>query len=89
MIPNIESLAQLGGTVVTVIAFLYFMDKQNKVFNITIQNHLEHSNKVIEKNSDVMIKISNTLEELCLLVRGSNKGEKGERGERGKRGKNK
>jgi len=89
MIPNIESLAQLGGTVITVIAFLYYMNKKDVEFNKTIQNHLVHSNQVIDKNSDAMIKISNSLEELCVLVRKDNKGEQGERGKRGKPGKNK
>jgi predicted PurR-regulated permease PerM len=84
---NIENLAQLGGQVVIVFAFLYYLSKQNHEFNTTIQNHLEHSNRVIEKNSDVMTKIATTLEQLCLLIRKNNKGEKGKRGQRGIQGK--
>lgn len=41
--PDFENLASLGGTVVTVIAFLYFMSKQNHEFNKIIGNHLQHA----------------------------------------------
>ena len=85
---NFEALANLGGTVVTVIAFLYFNDKMIKGFNSTIQNHLHTSNEVINKNSNTMIKISTTMEKLCATLKKSEKGEKGERGLKGERGEN-
>jgi len=83
---NFEVLAQLGGTVVTVFGFLYYMSKQNTEFNKTIQNHLDYSNRVIGKNNDVLIKITSTLEQLVVLIKKSNKGDRGERGERGEKG---
>ncbi len=86
MIENIEQLTQLGGTVVTVISFLYFMDKQNRIFNTTINNHLAHSNKVIDKNSSAMTKISNSLQQLCITMKKDNKGNQGNRGEQGDQG---
>ena len=83
---ELEQFAQLGGTVVVVISFLYYMKEQNKEFNKTIQNHMEHSNKAIDKNSDVIVRITKTLQELCMIVRKSNKGEQGLRGHKGQRG---
>ena len=93
MLPNFEELASLGGTVVTVVAFIWYLiqkDKANNViyekFNATIANHLEHSNKVIERNNEAYTQIAVTLKELCMIIKKTNKGEKGERGDRGKQG---
>ena len=93
MIPNFESLASLGGTVVTVVAFIWYLtqkDKANNViyekFNATIANHLEHSSKVIERNNEAYTQIAVTLKELCMVIKKSNKGEKGERGKQGEKG---
>lgn len=68
------------------VAALYFIRDLIKNFNITIQNHLDHSNKVIEKNSDVMIRISTTIEKLCQTLRKSQRGDRGPRGFKGEVG---
>ena len=93
MIPNFESLASLGGTVVTVVAFIWYLtqkDKANNViyekFNTTIANHLEHSSKVIERNNEAYTQIAVTLKELCVIIRKTNKGERGEKGKQGEKG---
>jgi len=93
MIPNFESLASLGGTVVTVVAFIWYLtqkDKANNViyekFNTTIANHLEHSSKVIERNNEAYTQIAVTLKELCMIIRKTNKGERGEKGKQGEKG---
>ena len=91
--PNFEALANLGGTVVTVVVFIYYLIQKDKAgnvtyekFNTTIANHLEHSSKVIEKNNEAYTQIAVTLKELCLALKKQNRGEKGERGDRGRQG---
>lgn len=86
MIETIKEVSQLGGTVVTVVSFLYYMLKQNQEFNKTIQNHLDHSNRVIDKNSDAMIQITATLQDLCTTLKKTNRGMRGLRGLQGKQG---
>ncbi len=93
MIGDLEKLAQLGGTVFTVAVFIWYLvqkDKSNKdtydKFNITISNHLDHSTKVIEKNTDAYTQIVVTLKELCILMKKNTKGEKGDRGRQGGQG---
>ncbi len=90
MIEGLEKLAQLGGTIVTVVIFIWYLIQRDKAsneifnqFNTTINNHLDHSTKVIEKNGEAYLQIATTLRELCILMKKSNKGEKGEKGKRG------
>ena len=80
---NIEKLANLGGTVITVIVFILHLNKKDEAINIMVNNHLEHSGKIIEKNSDVITKMEVALKELCVLFRKNNRGERGLRGKAG------
>jgi predicted membrane-bound dolichyl-phosphate-mannose-protein mannosyltransferase len=73
---NIEKLAQLGGTVATVLIFIYYLIQKDKTnnkiyeeFNTTINNHLDHSTRVIERNNDIYTKMAVTLKELCLIIK--------------------
>jgi predicted membrane-bound dolichyl-phosphate-mannose-protein mannosyltransferase len=74
--PSIEQLANLGGTLATVVIFVYYLLQRDKTnnkiyeeFNTTISNHLDHSTKVIERNNDIYTKIAVTLKELCLIIK--------------------
>ena len=73
---NIEKLANLGGTVTTVVIFIWYLREQGKLFNQTINNYLVHSTKVIEKNNEAMLKVNITLKELCLALKKENNGNK-------------
>jgi hypothetical protein len=70
---NLNSLAQLGGTVVTVVLFLYYLAKKDEGFNKIIDNHLIHSNKVIKDNSKALNKVSVNLKELSLTIKNNGK----------------
>jgi len=76
----LQELAQLGGTLATVVLFLFYLNKKDEMnkktydqFNATINNHLDHSTKVIKENNDVMTKIAVSLKELCMLIRKNGK----------------
>jgi len=78
MIDDIENIAQLGGTVVTVSLFIWYLIKKEKSindtyekFNTTISNHLDHSTKVIERNNEVYNKMSVALTKLCMTIKKS------------------
>ena len=73
MIADIEKLANLGGTVITVVLFLFYLNKKDDSINRVINNHLEHSGKIIEKNSSVITQIEVTLKELCMVIRKNGK----------------
>jgi hypothetical protein len=70
---NLNSLAQLGGTVATVVIFLYYLAKKDEGFNKIIDNHLIHSNKVIKDNSKALNKVSVNLKELSLTIKNNGK----------------
>jgi len=70
---NLQELAQLGGTLATVVLFLFYLNKKDESINKVINNHLEHSGKIIEKNSDVITKMEVTLKELCMIIRKNGK----------------
>lgn len=93
MISELEKIANLGGTVSTVLIFVWYLTKQGELqskkdesINKIISNHLDHSTKVIENNGTIITKVEVALKELCILFRKSNKGERGEKGEKGKAG---
>ena len=73
MIADIEKLANLGGTVITVVLFLFYLNKKDDSINRVINNHLEHSGKIIEKNSSVITQIEVTLKELSMVIRKNGK----------------
>ena len=94
MIEGLEKIAQLGGTIVTVVIFIWYLSQKDKAsnevynkFNTTISNHLDHSTKIIEKNSNAYIQIAITLKELCILMKKNNKGMQGMQGVQGVQGK--
>jgi len=71
----IEKLSQLGGQVTIVVLFLLYLNKKDEMnkktydqFNATINNHLDHSTKVIKEKNDGMTKIAVTLKELCMII---------------------
>lgn len=72
---NIEKLANLGGTVITVVLFLYYLnkkdiilDKKDEAMNKIIGNHLQHSGKIIKDNSKALNKVFIALERLSSVV---------------------
>lgn len=65
---NIEKLANLGGTVITVVLFLYYLNKKDVGIDKMISNHLQHSTKVIKDNSKALNKVSVNLKELSLII---------------------
>lgn len=69
VLDNIKELAQLGGTVITVFAFIGYLIKKDEQFNKIIQNHLNHSNKVIEKNTQVMKRVAVNLKGLTDIIK--------------------
>lgn len=69
MIADIEKLANLGGTVITVLLFLYYLNKKDESINKVINNHLEHSGRIIDKNSEALTQVKVTLKELCMVIK--------------------
>ncbi len=65
---SINGLAQLGGTVSTVVLFLYYLNKKDEGFNKIVNNHLVHSNKIIKDNSKALNKVSINLKELSMKI---------------------
>jgi hypothetical protein len=77
---NIEQIANLGGTVVTVFVFIWYLVKKdattNKMFeefNTTVNNHLSHSTAVIDANNQILQKVAVTMNSLCNAVRKNGK----------------
>lgn len=80
---NLQELAQLGGTLATVILFLIYLNRKDEIskktyeeFNATINNHLDHSTKVIKENNDVLKNIAVNIKELSLSIAGIKKKKK-------------
>lgn len=80
---NIEKLSNLGGTVITVVLFLYYLnrkdcmiEKKDEDINKMINNHLQHSGKIIKENSKALNKVSINLKELSMVIKknGNRKG---------------
>ena len=69
MINEITTIAQLGGTVTTVIFFLVYLNKKDVGIEKVINNHLTHSNKIIKDNSKALNKISVNLKELSIVIK--------------------
>lgn len=65
---NIEKLANLGGTVITVVLFLYYLNKKDESINKMVSNHLQHSGKIIKDNSKALNKVSINLKELSIII---------------------
>ncbi len=68
---DIEKLAQLGGTLATVVVFIYYLTRKDKetkstfdAFNKTIQNHLEHALKVELQISKALNNLTNCINTL-------------------------
>ncbi len=81
---GIQEIVQLGGTVVVVFIFVYYLSKKDMVnqktyeeFNHTITTHFGRSTEVIEKNNDAMLKVNVTLKELCIAIKNGNGKKKG------------
>jgi len=77
---SLEGLAQLGGTLATVVVFIWYLMQKDKTnnkiyeeFNTTINNHLDHSTRVIEKNNQIYNKMAVTLKELCIIIKKNKK----------------
>lgn len=70
---NIEKLSNLGGTVITVVLFLYYLNKKDMGIDKMISNHLQHSTKIIKDNSRALNKISVNLKELSIIIKNSKK----------------
>lgn len=80
MINEIKEVVQLGGTVTTVILFLYYLNKKDemnkktyKEFNSMINNHLHTSNSIIEKNSQALSKVAVNLKVLSVIIKNEKK----------------
>lgn len=76
MINDIQQIANLGGTVVTVVLFLYFlqkiMDRHERIsekFNVTIQSFLKDSNKINQELALKLQQFSNTNKELSEIIK--------------------
>ena len=72
-ITTLKELANLGGTVVTVVIFLYYLSKKDVGFNKIIENHLSHSNKIIKDNSEALNRVSVNLKELSIVIKNGKK----------------
>ena len=66
---SLQGLSQLGGTVATVVLFLYYLNKKDTVFNKIVSNHLEHSSKIIKENSKALTKVAVNIKELSLVIK--------------------
>ena len=73
MMNDFNGLAQLSGTVATVVLFLYYLNKKDTGFNKMISNHLMTSNKIIKDNSKALSKVSVNLKELSLVIKKNGK----------------
>jgi hypothetical protein len=76
MINELKEFANLGGTVFTVVAFLYYLRKKDETeqkkeeeFNKIINNHLHSSNQTIEKNTDALKSVAVNLKELTIYIK--------------------
>jgi len=70
---NVKEIANLGGQVIIVLLFLYYLAKKDTEVNKMISNHLVHSNKVIKDNSKAFNKVSVNLKELSLTIKENGK----------------
>jgi len=70
---NIEKLANLGGTVITVILFIFYLTKKDEAINKVVSNHLQHSGKIIKDNSRALNKVAVNLKELSIVIKSSKK----------------
>ena len=70
---NVKEIANLGGQVIIVLLFLYYLAKKDTEINKMISNHLVHSNKVIKDNSKALNKVSVNLKELSLTIKKNGK----------------
>ena len=66
---NIEGLAQLGGTLATVVLFLYYLNKKDNEINKMINNHLHTANGVIKENSKALKDVAVNIKELSLCIK--------------------
>ena len=72
-ITTLKELANLGGTVATVVIFLYYLSKKDAGFNKVIENHLSHTNKIIKDNSKAFNKVAVNLKELSIVIKNGEK----------------
>lgn len=77
---EIQTIAQLGGTVFTVVAFLYYLSRRDDLnkktyeeFNRTIENHLHNSNLIIKESSVTNKKLAMRLQDLTGCIKGLTK----------------
>jgi len=73
MINEIKEVVQLGGTVTTVLLFLFYLSKRDAGFDKVINNHLQHSGKIIKDNSKALNKVAVNLKELSIVIKNSKK----------------
>ena len=69
MINEITTIAQLGGTVTTVVFFLVYLSKKDAGIEKIIGNHLQHSGKIIKENSKALNKVAVNLKELSIVIK--------------------
>jgi len=70
---GIEKLANLGGTVVTVVLFLYYLNKKDESINKVVSNHLQHTGQIIKDNSKALNKVSINLKVLSMMIKKNGK----------------
>ena len=70
---NLQELSQLGGTLATVVLFLYYLNKRDAGFDKVINNHLEHSGRIIKENSKALTKVAVNLKELSVVIKNGKK----------------
>ena len=87
MLGELKEIAQLGGTVVTVVLFLFYLNKKDErskktydqfnstinSFNTTMNNHMDHSTKAINENTKAMTKVAVYLKESKTTIKFLNK----------------
>jgi len=77
---SLTELGQLGGTLATVVAFLYYLNKKDNkdkeiysAFNTIINNHLHDSQIVIKENSKALTKVAVNIKGLSHLIKNNKK----------------
>ncbi len=75
MINDFTALAQIGGTLATVVLFLRYLQKKDEetkntydAFNKMINNHLHTSDVIIKKNTTALNNVSSNLKNLSSLI---------------------
>lgn len=65
---DLRALADLGGTLGSVVVFIFYLTRRDKDYNEVIQNHMKRSTEVFDKAADANIEVAKQLQRLGDVV---------------------